>query len=102
VYVHESTLTSPTFPPLRTQDRITQEATRRRELREAKMAEERAKLEANKTKSAEEIAEEVAAKARQVAIDDKAAAEAAALKEKEERSARKKALNERFNAAKSP
>jgi len=56
---------------------------------------------ANKTKSAEEIAEEVAKKARQVAIDEKAAADAAAEKEKQDRIARKKALNERFNAAKS-
>ena len=55
-----------------------------------------------KTKSAEEIAEEVAAKAKKVAEDEKAAAEAAAEKEKQERIARKKALNERFNASKSP
>ena len=57
---------------------------------------------AMKTKSAEEIAEEVAAKAKKVAEDEKAAAEAAAEKEKQERIARKKALNERFNASKSP
>lgn len=87
---------------LTNKEKITQEAARRRELREANAALERAKLESNKTKSAEEIAEEVAKKARQVAIDEKAAADAAAEKEKQDRIARKKALNERFNAGKSP
>ncbi len=83
-------------------DRITQEAARRKELREAKAAEERARNEANKVKSAEEIAEEVAKRAREVAAAEAAAAEAAAAKEKADRLARKKALNERFNASKSP
>lgn len=83
-------------------DRITAEAARRKELRDAKAAEEKAKAEMHKVKSAEEIAEEVAARAKQVAEEEAAAKKAAEEKEKADRLARKKALNERFNQSKSP
>ncbi len=81
---------------LSNKDRITQEAARRRELREAKKAQEAAHAEASKVKSAEEIAAEVAAKAASVAEEEARVEAERIAKEKADRIARKKALNERF------
>ena len=83
---------------LSNKERITQEAARRRELREAKKAQEAAHAEATKVKSAEEIAEEVAKKAKSVKEEEEATEAARAAKEKADRIARKKALNERYAA----
>lgn len=78
-------------------ERITMEAARRRELRDAKKAEEAAKAEANKVKTAEEVAAEVAAKAEAVKAEEARLEAERLAKEKADRIARKKALNERFN-----
>lgn len=77
--------------------KITEEAARRKALREAKAAEEAAKAEASKVKTAEEIAEEMAAKAKAVHDEEERLEAEQLAKEKADRAARKKALNERFS-----
>lgn len=77
-------------------EKIQAEAARKRELRAAKEAEEKAKTQVNKQKTAEEIQEELRINAEKAAAEKKAQEEAAKKKEIDERKARIAARNAAF------
>ena len=77
-------------------EKIQAEAARKRELRAAKEAEEKAKTQVLKQKTAEEIQEELRLNAEKAAAEKKAAEEAAKKKEIDERKARIAARNAAF------